>query len=753
VLNFFPVVLGLVFPATAADPPADPRVDPAVSPITRYHLRVTTVDGDALPATGWTLTQPDGAAVRAVDVRLRTRAASLTPEGWPYPSTPEHVAIVAFDAPWASRSGSYVLSDGVEQWSFDWDPAVDLAASIHLNPYGGRPDAPDLLALVSTWNVDGPAIALSEQDAWSVVDDATGSEVRAGVWTLREPATTTVDDAYGNSFTRANVYQADLAGLPSGSYHLVWDDVGRSYSFRVADDAWDLPFRTVLGGLLSQRCGIALPPELTDWPRPACHRAAVERTTADYRVVGEDAFDALPAAATGEFVDAPGGYHDAGDYDRNIGHLAVVHALTELYASDPARFAHDALGLPESGNGLPDVLDEAIWAMGPWTALQADDGGVPGGIGTTAYPAYDAMPEDDVGAWYATASDAESSYVYAAAGAALSRSLGAAGQGADAAAWLDRAERAWAWAEAHPASDYDTAISAAHAAAELLWTTGDPTWADAYRTVGPFADDIAWSYAPWDPTVWDDGLWAIANADAAPADLQEAARRVIRTRAEDAVAEADARSVPLAVRPYSAVAFGSATNPRESRILFRAWSLFGDEDYLRVGTETAAHTLGLNATGISYVTGLGPNAVLSPLHTPSLADGIDAAVAGLPVYGPASYTSSGGVLGAALSAYQPPADQWPLHERFADVAYVPQYNEFTVAESLAPTLYAFGFLAALDADAAPDTGDSATDSESDSASDREQILPSSECGCAVGASTESLGVIGLAALLVRRRRS
>jgi hypothetical protein len=70
--------------------------------------------------------------------------------------------------------------------------------------------------------------------------------------------------------------------------HLVWDGVGRSAGFRVADDAWDVPFRTVLGGLLNQRCGQELPSTLTDWPRPACHLAPVESTTADYRLVGED---------------------------------------------------------------------------------------------------------------------------------------------------------------------------------------------------------------------------------------------------------------------------------------------------------------------------------------------------------------------------------------------------------------------------------------------------------------------------------
>ena len=241
-----------------------------------------------------------------------------------------------------------------------------------------------------------------------------------------------------------------------------------------------------------------------------------------------------------------------------------------------------------------------------------------------------------------------------------------------------------------------------------------------------------------------------------------AAERVLLERAARLVSQADARSVPLAVLPYAAVAFGSASTPHQSRLMFRAWQLTGESDYLRVGTNTAAHTLGLNATGTSWVTGLGPNAVRAPLHTPSLADGIEDAVPGIVVYGPANYDASSGILGAALAAFDPPVDDWPLHERFADVAYVPQYNEFTVAESLAPTLYAFGFLAALDGDS---DGDTATDTDSappDTAVDGETggddppppTANEADCGCSGGGGTAGSGLAAaLAAWATRARRS
>jgi len=180
---------------------------------------------------------------------------------------------------------------------------------------------------------------------------------------------------------------------------------------------------------------------------------------------------------------------------------------------------------------------------------------------------------------------------------------------------------------------------------------------------------------------------------------------------------------------------------------------------VRVGTNTAAHTLGLNATGTSWVTGLGPNAVRRPLHTPSLADGIDDPVPGLPVYGPAAYDSSAGILGAALSAYAPTVTRWPLHERFADVSYVPVYNEFTVAESLAPTLFAFGYLAELAyRGEVSDTGDSGGGDATDTAGGGRAVDGAGGggdgCGCADapdGARAAGVGAL-LGAMLARRRR-
>ncbi|MEE2756242.1 MAG: hypothetical protein VYA30_06260, partial [Myxococcota bacterium] len=88
-----------------------------------------------------------------------------------------------------------------------------------------------------------------------------------------------------------------------------------------------------------------------------------------------------------------------------------------------------------------------------------------------------------------------------------------------------------------------------------------------------------------------------------------------------------------------------------------------------------------------------------PLHLLSLIDDIDAPVPGITVYGPCGSDScleNQGVISAVREAFIPQMAQWPMGERFADVSFVPVLNEFTLQESIAPTLFAFGYLAELD---------------------------------------------------------
>src|SRR3989442_1410714 len=61
-------------------------------------------------------------------------------------------------------------------------------------------------------------------------------------------------------------------------------------------------------------------------------------------------------------VDVSGGHHDAGDYSKyTCNSASLVHQLMFAVDSLPGVAALDNLGIPESGDGISDVLQEAKW--------------------------------------------------------------------------------------------------------------------------------------------------------------------------------------------------------------------------------------------------------------------------------------------------------------------------------------------------------------------------------------------------------
>src|SRR5690606_8542169 len=77
-------------------------------------------------------------------------------------------------------------------------------------------------------------------------------------------------------------------------------------------------------------------------------------------------------------ISAPRGWYDAGDYNNYIVNSGITTGtLLMLYEHFPAYFAALDLNIPESGNDVPDLLDEILWNLRWMLAMQdPDDGGV-----------------------------------------------------------------------------------------------------------------------------------------------------------------------------------------------------------------------------------------------------------------------------------------------------------------------------------------------------------------------------------------
>ena len=80
-----------------------------------------------------------------------------------------------------------------------------------------------------------------------------------------------------------------------------------------------------------------------------------------------------------------GGHHDAGDYNPRA-HIEVAQALMDAYEIAPRKFSDGQLNIPEKANSVPDILDEADWALRLWFGLQDSDGGVHNGTESNGDP-------------------------------------------------------------------------------------------------------------------------------------------------------------------------------------------------------------------------------------------------------------------------------------------------------------------------------------------------------------------------------
>jgi hypothetical protein len=71
---------------------------------------------------------------------------------------------------------------------------------------------------------------------------------------------------------------------------------------------------------------------------------------------------------------AYGGHSDATDWDRNLGHISIIYDMLLPYILTDGRLNDDNLQIAESGNGIPDILDEARNEVDFWLRLTYQGG-------------------------------------------------------------------------------------------------------------------------------------------------------------------------------------------------------------------------------------------------------------------------------------------------------------------------------------------------------------------------------------------
>ncbi len=171
------------------------------------------------------------------------------------------------------------------------------------------------------------------------------------------------------------VWQGDFSSYTTPGTYYIYDPTNnyQSYNFEIKDDVYNNILKASIKSYYYQRCGTAITSAYGGtWTHAACH------VTTQQNALLYDA--SLGGIQNGTQRDITGGWHDAGDYRKYTSWMApIINDLCVMYEWYPNAFS-DATGIPESGNGVPDILDEVKWELDWMLKMQRADGALYSGV-------------------------------------------------------------------------------------------------------------------------------------------------------------------------------------------------------------------------------------------------------------------------------------------------------------------------------------------------------------------------------------
>lgn len=569
--------------------------------------------------------------------------------------------------------------------------------AIQVNQSGYHPRQAEKTAMLSMWMGSGGGVDFSGVSEFLLLDDQTGDVVFRGPVQLRkkavpgkEMAPEKTDDP-GDDLPM-EVHQLDFSAFEQpGVYRVVIPGLGASFPFRVDEGVWIDASRMAAHGYFNQRSGIALGPPYSKFTRPRDMHPAdgfkVHRTDPALYfdkvrfpdgTKGGNQFARIQASILEdtEVPDAWGGWHDAADYDRSIepqNHMRAVHAMLDLVEANPAFFEKLSLNLPESGNTIPDLVDEALWCTELFRRIQQPDGGVPGAVESIEHPS---EPSWLLGQPTAiTPPTVRSCTLYAAAAARMALVLKKY-DSALAAKYRDSAVLAMQWADRTEPAKADLA------AFWMFRLTGDNAWHERLR------NSLEKSNVPGGGGPWASVDYALLPDGVGDTALREQCRASLIKAADVEVETTGQRTWYLGPERYNWDSrLGNAWK------LIAAHRLTGDAKYLRAIEQQAQFALGLNPANASYTTGVGSRqVVVFNLEAHYLGSAYPEGITG---YGPAPRNIwRGAKIEERLHAHGlfPEWKYWPWGENVTN-GREPNLNEYVVGGNMANQLLMRGYLA------------------------------------------------------------
>jgi len=474
-----------------------------------------------------------------------------------------------------------------------------------------------------------------------VVKDATNAQVLEGIPVYNKVVTNEIgyrpddvktvmveareDTTYKviNSETGETVLEEDLAesvyNPPTGEYVQLGDfseitepgtyyiscATGDSYEFEISDHPYEDMYKDTILMLYRQRCGMKLEGDAAlDFGHDECHMS-------EATIYGTD-----------KKKDVSGGWHDAGDYGRYV--VPGAKTVEDLFLSyEDYGIEDDDLGIPESGNNVPDILDEARYEL-EWMLKMQDEesGGFYHKVTCKTFPET-VMPTEETDelilAPISTTASANACAVL------LKASLIYEKYDSDfAVKCLDAAKKAWKYVDSCDKSGFTNPKDIVTGEYKDATTDDEVLWAAVMMNIAAGEDLDLESFMTDKVSAKFDwaSIGGYAYYELAKSDLAESS-----TAKDKILKMADEKKALADVDMYNMILeknypWGSNMTIANAGILFNiAYNLTGDDEYKVLAKQQVDYLLGANSMAYCFVTGYGEQTPEHPHHRPSQATG------------------------------------------------------------------------------------------------------------------------------------
>jgi endoglucanase len=616
-------------------------------------------------------------------------------------------------------------------WTINYNQKSTVSEAVHVNLLGYIPNSSAKFAYIYHWmgdkgKLDFPTLA---GKPFQVVNSATNAVVFSGNVAFRKSSTNAetnqANDTPNKNFNGADVYECDFSAfITPGSYVVSIPGVGASMPFKLDADIYRVPYRAVSRAIYHNRSGIALTQPYTEFVRPAPHNPLVTpgfagklRYSNLRQLDWGDGENPTNAAAAASLVGPPltvsGWYQDAGDWDSYSSHLRVAQELMSAFQIAPKNFIDGENNIPESANGIPDILDEAAWLPRFCFRLRKElfekKLGT-GGIGLRI--AGDCFGEDgqgtpsykDLRTTMVSAEDPQSTYRYAGTAAQMAHCLKMINkkdpQGID---WEKEATLTYAWAlkNTRPGDDAKIKTERIYASAAMFQLTGLTKYEEYFiKDTG----DVNQYTTFWFEGIHGPGIYALAKGLTRPdsAHLKKIRDAVMNTATQGGINSPGNRAMRWGGNFDFPMLIGHQTTPWMMETAY-GWALTRDSDpalakqFLAAMQTTCDYFLGTNSMNMVMMTGVGPRNVTQMFHLDAWCNGLNKFQEGMIPYGQWRKQAEFGVgpwdvAWAHQTIYPSNIEVWPGNEQFFGNRNTPLGSEFTIHQNNAPAAAIFGIL-------------------------------------------------------------